>query len=107
MDPVLEQIIADIHPADITKTGLCYQKLSELPIKQDGKLTYLAGRIAGVYQTLQPDVLKKAVIIFAADHAVDGGENKSTKLPIKLVPACCCLIWGWNRIFRSHRACRI
>ena len=61
MDPVLEQIIADIHPADITKTGLCYQKLSELPIKQDGKLTYLAGRIAGVCQTLQPDVLKKAV----------------------------------------------
>lgn len=77
MDQVLEQIIADIHPADIAKTGLCYQKLSELPIKQDGKLTYLAGRIAGVCQTLQPDVLKKAVIIFAADHAVDGGENKT------------------------------
>ena len=45
MDQVLKQIIADIHPADIAKTGLCYQKLSELPIKQDGKLTYLAGRI--------------------------------------------------------------
>ena len=37
MDPVLEQIIANIHPSDIKKTGMCYQKLSELPIKQDGK----------------------------------------------------------------------
>lgn len=77
MDHVLEQIIANIHPSNIEKTGMCYQKLSELPIKQDGKLTYLAGRIAGVCQTLQPDILKKAVIIFAADHAVDGGENKT------------------------------
>lgn len=77
MDSVLEQVIANIEEIDIEAAGLCYQKLATLPVKQDGKLTYLAGRIAGVLGTVQPDVLKKAVVIFAADHAVDGGENKT------------------------------
>ncbi|MCH4188548.1 MAG: nicotinate-nucleotide--dimethylbenzimidazole phosphoribosyltransferase [Megasphaera sp.] len=77
MDDVLEQLISQIEPMDIKAAGECYRKLSELPIRQDGNLSYLAGRIAGVQGTLHPDMLKKAVVLFAADHAVDGGENKS------------------------------
>ena len=77
MDSVLEQVIAGIGPLNLEKTGECYAKLSSLAVPQDGKLTYLAGRIAGVSDTLQPSLLKKAVVLFAADHAVDGGENKT------------------------------
>ncbi|WP_288945369.1 nicotinate-nucleotide--dimethylbenzimidazole phosphoribosyltransferase [uncultured Megasphaera sp.] len=77
MDSVLEQVIAGIGPLNLEKTGECYAKLSSLVVPQDGNLTYLAGRIAGVSDTLQPSLLKKAVVLFAADHAVDGGENKT------------------------------
>lgn len=83
MDSVLEQVIAGIGPLNLEKTGECYAKLSSLPVRQDGKLTYLAGRIAGVAGTLQPSLLKKAVVLFAADHAVDGGENKTKGMKSK------------------------
>lgn len=83
MDSVLEQVIAGIGPLNLEKTGECYAKLSSLPVRQDGKLTYLAGRIAGVVGTLQPSLLKKAVVLFAADHAVDGGENKTKGMKSK------------------------
>ncbi len=77
VDTVLKQIIADIRPMNLKKAGECYQQLAELTIRQDGKLSYLAGRIAGVKETLCPPLLKKAVVLFAADHAVDGGENQT------------------------------
>lgn len=77
MDTVLEQVIADVPSIDIDAAGACYKRLASLPVRQDGRLMYFAGRIAGVLGTLQPDILKKAVVIFAADHAVDGGENQT------------------------------
>lgn len=77
MDQVLEQIISAIEPMDLAKTAECYQRLASLTIRQDSKLSYLAGRIAGVQGTLHPEKLQKAVVVFAADHAVDGGENKT------------------------------
>ena len=77
MDQVLEQVIQGIAPMDLAKTAECYQRLASLTIRQDSKLSYLAGRIAGVQGTLHPEKLQKAVIVFAADHAVDGGENKT------------------------------
>ncbi len=77
MDSVLKQVIDAIEPMDIEQAGMCYRQLAQLPVRQDSKLTYLAGRIAGAMGTLQPDILKKAVVLFAADHAVDGGENKT------------------------------
>ena len=75
MDQVLEQIINAIEPMDLAKTAECYQRLASLTIRQDSKLSYLAGRIAGVQGTLHPEKLQKAVVVFAADHAVDGGER--------------------------------
>lgn len=77
MDNVLEQIIGAIQPMDYQKTAECYERLAHLQIQQDAKLSYLAGRIAGVQGVLHPKKLKKAIILFAADHAVDGGENKT------------------------------
>lgn len=77
MDNVLEQIIAAIEPMDYQKTAECYDRLAHLTIQQDAKLAYLAGRIAGVQGLLHPKAMKKAIILFAADHAVDGGENKT------------------------------
>lgn len=77
MDPVLQQMINAIEPADLKMTAACYQKLMSLTIRQDGKLSYLAGRLAGIQGTLQPKKQQKAVVVFAADHAVDGGENKT------------------------------
>ena len=73
MDQVLEQIISAIEPMDLAKTAECYQRLASLTIRQDSKLSYLAG----LQGTLHPEKLQKAVVVFAADHAVDGGENKT------------------------------
>ena len=113
MDPVLEQIINAIEPMDLAKAAECYQRLASLTIRQDSKLSYLAGRIAGVQQTLHPEKLQKAIAIFAADHAVDGGENKtqgktskadawkspaekapSTRSPTASEPASCSSTWA-------------
>lgn len=77
MDSVLAQIIEAIGPTDYQKTAECYERLAHLRIQQDAKLAYLAGRIAGVQGLLHPKKMKKAIVLFAADHAVDGGENKT------------------------------
>ena len=77
MDPVLASVIAQIEPMDYQKTAECYERLAHLTVQQDKNLSYLAGRIAGVQGLLHPKKQKKAVILFAADHAVDGGENKT------------------------------
>ena len=126
MDQVLEQIISAIEPMDLAKTAECYQRLASLTIRQDSKLSYLAGRIAGVQGTLHPEKLQKAVVVFAADHAVDGGENKtkgknskadameiatgrglSIRWPTASVPASCSSTWDWKKISRNRRAYRI
>lgn len=77
MDSVLAQIIEAIRPTDYQKTAECYERLAHLRIQQDAKLAYLAGRIAGVQGLFHPKKMKKAIVLFAADHAVDGGENKT------------------------------
>lgn len=77
MDSVLASVISQIHPMDYQKTAECYDRLAHLPVRQDKNLSYLAGRIAGVQGVFHPEKQKKAIILFAADHAVDGGENKT------------------------------
>lgn len=77
MDQVIASIIAQIQPMDYQKTAECYERLAHLSVQQDKNLSYLAGRIAGVQGLLHPKKQKKAVVLFAADHAVDGGENKT------------------------------
>lgn len=83
MDPVLEQIIKAIEPMDLAKAAECYQRLASLTIRQDSKLSYLAGRIAGVQQTLHPETLQKAIAIFAADHASTAGKIRPRARPVR------------------------
>lgn len=48
MDQVLEQSSVPSNRWICLKTAECYQRLASLTIRQDSKLSYLAGRIAGV-----------------------------------------------------------
>jgi nicotinate-nucleotide--dimethylbenzimidazole phosphoribosyltransferase len=75
MNAVMEELVTHIEPVDTSIMAECHKKLSELEIPMDPNLCFLAERICGVRRTIHPEPLKKAVIIFAADHAVDGGEN--------------------------------
>lgn len=77
MDQVLEKVISYIGTLDVVKVAECHQRLGSLEKAPDAHLADLAERIAGIQGTLHPEKLKKAVVIFAADHAVDGGENKT------------------------------
>lgn len=75
MDASIENLIDHIEPLNTAVMADCHQQLAGLPEPMEPKLQFLAERIAGVRQTVRPGKLKKAVVIFAADHAVDGGEN--------------------------------
>jgi nicotinate-nucleotide--dimethylbenzimidazole phosphoribosyltransferase len=75
MNVEIEEIISHIEPLDTSIMAECHKRLLDLPEPVDPNLAFLAERIAGVRRTVRPEALKKAVVIFAADHAVDGGEN--------------------------------
>jgi nicotinate-nucleotide--dimethylbenzimidazole phosphoribosyltransferase len=73
MNVEIEEIISHIEPLDTSIMAECHKRLLDLPEPVDPNLAFLAERIAGVRRTVRPEALKKAVVIFAADHAVDGG----------------------------------
>lgn len=75
MNVELEELIGRIEALDTAAMAECHKQLSELEEPVETNLGFLAERIAGVRRTVHPDPLKKVVVIFAADHAVDGGEN--------------------------------
>lgn len=51
----------------------------------DPALTAMAWRLAAVYGTTKPKVAKKAVVLFAGDHAIDGGENVTKGKIVRLM----------------------
>lgn len=73
MDAELQQFISYIRPVNADVGSVCQQKLEALGA--DPALTAMAWRLAAVYGTTKPKVAKKAVVLFAGDHAIDGGEN--------------------------------
>lgn len=75
MHTVLEELVNQIEPLQTSVMAQCHKKLEALPDKTDPALCFLAERIVGIQETIHPKKLKKAVVVFAADHAVDGGEN--------------------------------
>ena len=116
MDPVLEQIIKAIEPMDLAKAAECYQRLAGLTIRQDSKLSVSGGPHCRRATDLHPEKLQKAIAVFAADHAVDGGENKtqgktskadaleiagaegpSIRWPTASEPASCSSIWALKK----------
>jgi len=75
MHTVLEELVDRIEPLQTAVMAQCHTKLEALSDRTDPTLCFLAERIAGIQGTICPKKLKKAVIVFAADHAVDGSEN--------------------------------
>lgn len=47
------------------------------PIYSLANLELMAERMAGIFQTKRPNHLKKALVLFAGDHAVNGPQNKT------------------------------
>lgn len=75
MNAVLEELINHIEPLDTVKMAECHKQLIDLSEALDPHLSFLAERICGTQRTIKPMALKKAIVLYAADHAVDGGEN--------------------------------
>ena len=75
MNAVLEELINHIGPLDTSVMAEFHSQIADLEGSLDPNLCFLAERICGTQGTTRPQPLKKAVIIYAADHAVDGGEN--------------------------------
>ena len=76
MDAEFQQFISMIEPVDGDFARSYEEKLAASG-QADTVLCHLAGRLAAIRGSERHDLLKKAVIIFAADHAVDGGKNES------------------------------
>lgn len=76
MDAEFQQFISMIEPVDEDFARSYEEKLAASG-QADTVLCHLAGRLAAIRGSERHDLLKKAVIIFAADHAVDGGKNES------------------------------
>lgn len=47
------------------------------PLYSLARLETMAERLAGIYETAEVKSVKKGIVIFAADHAVDGRQNKT------------------------------
>ena len=69
MHTVLEELVNQIEPLQTSVMAQCHKKLEALPDKTDPALCFLAERIVGIQGTIHPKKLKKAVVVFAADHA--------------------------------------
>ncbi|WP_101912840.1 nicotinate-nucleotide--dimethylbenzimidazole phosphoribosyltransferase [Megasphaera vaginalis (ex Bordigoni et al. 2020)] len=75
MDSELAYLIGAIEPADAAAAAVCKKKMRS--VDGDKRLAALATQLAGIRRTAAPAPLRKGVVIFAADHAVDGGENET------------------------------
>ena len=69
MHTVLEELVNRIEPLQTAVMAQCHKKLEALPDKADPTLCFLAERIVGIQGTIHPKKLKKAIVVFAADHA--------------------------------------
>ena len=76
MDAELQQFISMIELVD-GDFARSYEEKLAVSGRADTVLCHLAGRLAAIRGSARHDLLKKAVVLFAADHAVDGGKNES------------------------------
>lgn len=69
---LLERTVANIYPQDSQSRELAKSRLDELamPHWALGDLMDLAVDLAGMSRSIQPQILKKAIITMAADHGV-------------------------------------
>lgn len=75
----VQEVIKRIELLDTTAMAACRLRIDNLtkPLGSLHMLEFMAERLAGIQKVEKPGPLKKAVVIFGADHAVDGGENQT------------------------------
>lgn len=68
-----------IEPLDTVAMEECRLRIDNLtkPIYSLAQLEMIAERLAGIFKIKQPKQLKKAMVIFAGDHAADGMQNQT------------------------------
>lgn len=77
MDRELAALLQQIKPTDTRAVAALRERLRRHCPQTDPKLAALAAQLGGILKDRSRTSLKKAVLIFAADHAVDGKENKT------------------------------
>ncbi len=77
INETLQTLIDRVAVLDTTAMAACRTRIDNLtkPLGSLHMLEFMAERLAGIQGNEKPGELKKAVVIFAADHAVNGGEN--------------------------------
>jgi nicotinate-nucleotide--dimethylbenzimidazole phosphoribosyltransferase len=68
----LQQIIDGIHPAgtDWTARARAHTAQLVMPPRALGRLHEIGERLCAIFETLKPDVSRKAVLVMAADHGI-------------------------------------
>jgi nicotinate-nucleotide--dimethylbenzimidazole phosphoribosyltransferase len=66
------RIVERIHPVDETFVQRARERTGQLviPPRALGRLHGLAEQVCGIQQTLQPDIDRKSILVFAGDHGV-------------------------------------
>ena len=77
MEKQIEELIQQIKPLDTVAMAACRKRIDNLtkPLGSLHSLEFVVERLAGIQGNSKPESLQKAIVIFAADHAVDGMEN--------------------------------
>jgi len=66
------KIVERVHPVDETFVHRARQRTGQLviPPRALGRLHDLAEQVCGIQQTLEPDIARKCILVFAGDHGV-------------------------------------
>ena len=67
----------NVPPLSSEAAQACRKRIDCLtkPIYSLAQLEVMAERLAGMYAVNQPQEMKKAILVFGADHAIDGPQN--------------------------------
>lgn len=76
MDRLIQELRTRIEVSNRNYETRVRDELTYKGIHNSG-VVETAGRLAGIFATFRPQPLQKGLVIFAADHAVNGAENKT------------------------------
>ena len=76
MDRLIQELRTRIEVSNRNYETRVRDELTYKGINNSG-VVETAGRLAGIFASVKPQPLQKGLVIFAADHAVNGAENKT------------------------------
>ena len=76
MDRLIQELRTRIEVSNRNYETRVRDELTYKGIHNSG-VVETAGRLAGIFATFRPQPLQKGLVIFAAEHAVNGAENKT------------------------------